>query len=96
MSKRREREREKNRTKGSKGKIHSKRPWIKINKSIPRQKKKKKNCTIEKNPLKLHLLEFNYCKIESRKVWRNNSKEIKVDKHAERSEARATGYVGGC
>ena len=42
MSKRREREREKNRTKGSKGKIHSKRPWIKINKSIPRQKKKKK------------------------------------------------------
>ena len=87
MSKRREREREKNRTKGSKGKIHSKRPWIKI---------KKKNCTIEKNPLKLHLLEFNYCKIESRKVWRNNSKEIKVDKHTERSEARATGYVGGC
>lgn len=41
MSKRREREREKNRTKGSKGKIHSKLPWIKINKSIPRQKKKK-------------------------------------------------------
>lgn len=41
MSKRREREREKNRTKGSKGKIHSKLPWIKINKLIPRQKKKK-------------------------------------------------------
>ena len=42
MSKRREREREKNRTKGSKGQIHSKLPWIKINKLIPRQKKKKK------------------------------------------------------
>ena len=41
MSKRREREREKNRTKGSKGQIHSKLPWIKINKLIPRQKKKK-------------------------------------------------------
>ena len=95
MSKRREREREKNRTKGSKGKIHSKLPWIKINKLIPRQKKKK-NRKIEKKPLKLNLLEFNYYKIESRKVWRNNSKKIKVDKHAEWSEARAAGHVGGC
>ena len=73
MSKRREREREKNRTKGSKGKIHSKLPWIKINKLIPRQKKKK-NRKIEKNPLKLHLLEFNYYKLNLEKCGETTAK----------------------